>query len=125
MFRWKVMKDRNALEPELYHALRRLSVPASDQIEYLRKLGTFPSIDELALELDDVIFVVRTFLSRGVLTADEAEAIYAVSRKLKSMSGQRNARLWTEEALRESEDWADVRSMAASTLQSLERTAKE
>jgi len=119
--------DYGLLEPELYHALRRLADPASDQIDYLRQLdqdlpkGLLPSIDEIALEFDDVVFLARAFLERGDITPEKAEAIYAVDRKLSAMSGADHADLWTPEALESSDAWADVRRLAARALPAVER----
>jgi hypothetical protein len=41
-------------EEMLREALERLAADAETQADYLRQLGTWPSLDELALELDDV-----------------------------------------------------------------------
>jgi len=41
-------------EPTLRAALEHLAADADAQAEYLRELGTWPSLDELALELDEV-----------------------------------------------------------------------
>ena len=40
--------------PILREALEHLAADAEAQAAYLRKLGTWPSLDQLALEFDDV-----------------------------------------------------------------------
>lgn len=42
-------------ERELIEVVRRLAAPAEDQRAYLRQSESYPSLDELALELDDML----------------------------------------------------------------------
>lgn len=41
-------------EKQLLEAVKRLAAPPEEQVAHLRGLGSFPSLDELALEFDDV-----------------------------------------------------------------------
>jgi hypothetical protein len=104
---------------DLRDVLRRLAAPAPDQIAYLRSIGVAPIADELALELDDAVRALPTLVAEGCLTAEQARRISTLDRKLESMSGGDNARLWTENALRQSVEWEQVRLLAATALAQL------
>lgn len=112
-------KDR--LVGELYGALRRLAAPPEEQVAYLKKLGVAPSADELALELDDLLYLVPQLVRDGRLDDEGAEAIYDLDRKLADMSGPAKANLWTVEALLDGEQWLDVRRLAKQALARAER----
>jgi hypothetical protein len=106
--------DRST-EPMLRQALEHLAADAEMQEQYLRQLGTWPSLDELALELDDVASASEAWAPQEL-----REAVQPVSRKLDEMSGEQNAELWEPEALRGNE-WAEVRRLAARALVALGR----
>ena len=98
---------------QLCDVLARLASPPQYQIDYLRELGVAPLADELALELDDVSPVVPQLVDQGIMTRQQSEAVYAVSRKLDEMSGSQKADLWTLEALLNHPDWIEVRKLAS------------
>jgi hypothetical protein len=104
---------------ELERTLGLLASPASKQIAYLRKLGTAPETDELALEFDDVAGVVQTLISEGYITASQGQAIGEVDRILGQMSDQHDPSLWIESALSTTECWNKVRQAAKDALASL------
>jgi hypothetical protein len=94
-------------ERELLESLKRLAAPADEQVAYLRDLGSFPSLDELALEFDDVFGPPGTPPPEGPW----ADALSKLAAALNAMSGQENSHLWTADALNGPE-WAEVRSLA-------------
>jgi hypothetical protein len=94
----------------LREALERLAADAETQAAYLRELGAWPSLDELALELDDVAEASESWASPTL-----RDRVRLLSRKLDEMSGEANARHWQPEALHEPE-WAEVRGLAAEAL---------
>jgi hypothetical protein len=94
----------------LLDALKNLAADVEGQERDLRQSGTWPSLDELALELDDVARASEAWTS-----AAQREGVRALSRKLDEMSGKQNARLWEPEALRGPE-WAEVRRLARKAL---------
>jgi hypothetical protein len=103
---------------ELIAVMKRLTLPAADQREYLQQLGSGQSADELALELDDV---VEAALANHHLMSEAARLrVREVSDKLEEMSGSSHTELWTEEALRTSADWEEVRRRAGLALAELE-----
>lgn len=50
------------------------------------------------------------------VTHDQARALAAIDQQLDLMSGQVNARLWTDEALRSAPEWDTVRGLARTAL---------
>ena len=91
--------------------LQRLAAPAREQVKYLRDLGTYPSLDELALEFDDALSPVRHEL-------DALTVLRELDELLHRMSGPANAELWEPGALT-GDEWQRVRALAASALASL------
>ena len=98
--------------PELLVYLTRLADSADAQVKYLKDLGVYPLVDELALEMNDVVGLLELLARDGLLTEDQANAIRSVDRKLDQMSGEENAALWTPQSLQSSPEWAEVRSLA-------------
>jgi hypothetical protein len=92
----------------LAEALARLAGDAQAQEQYLRALGTWPSLDELALEFDDVA-------EASEVPAEAADPLRRLSEKLNEMSGHANARLWEPGAL-SGPEWDEVRRLAADAL---------
>ena len=86
----------------LCDALKRLAAPSWEQRSYLASLGVLPLVDELALEFDDLVAFVPQLLEAGHLTPQQAEAIYAVDRKLTEKS--RPDGPWDEADLRNHPD---------------------
>lgn len=97
-----------------------LGAPAETQLAYLRKLGTYPSLDELALEFDDEYGRVRPEdgPDENTLSPDTAAALAALDAKLTSMSRAINGQLWQPPALHGPE-WSQTRSLALAALAAL------
>jgi hypothetical protein len=102
-------------EPILRAALEQLAAEPVEQVGYLREFGTWPSLDELALGLDDVAEASESWASPGV-----CDRVRVLSTRLGEMSGETNSRLWDPEALWSSE-WAAVRALAVEALAALDR----
>jgi hypothetical protein len=98
--------------------LRRLATDSTEQRLATVKLGTAPSVDELALEFDDVHRSAPLLLERGVLTEPEKKALDALDSYLRSLSGSANAGLWTLDAL-DRPEWEHVRRLAGAALVAL------
>jgi hypothetical protein len=96
----------------LLDAVKRLAAPADEQAAYLRRLGSYPALDELALEFDDALAPARCASGGSKAWQDGLRHIDA---KLDSMSGEQNASLWDVDALDGSE-WAEVRDLARKAL---------
>jgi hypothetical protein len=94
-------------EKQLLEVVKRLAAPPDEQVAHLRGLGSFPSLDELALEFDDVFGPPGSTPPAG----EWADALKRLAAMLSAMSGPENADLWTPEALHGAE-WAEVRELA-------------
>jgi hypothetical protein len=103
-------------EPMLREALGRLAADPETQAHYLRRLGSWPSLDELALELDDVAAASESWANPAL-----RDHVRLLSMKLDEMSGEANARLWQSEALHTAQ-WADVRALASQALEVMNQT---
>jgi hypothetical protein len=93
----------------LVHALQALAVPAEEQ------LARYPvfvvKADELALDYADALLLI-TDCPQVSLTPEQQAALEDVDQLLDWMSGEKNAALWTEAALRTAPDWQQVRRLA-------------
>ena len=75
--------------------------------------------DQLARDFDQSAVAVRSNYGSD-LSENQADALAALEQKLMTMSrdgAEFDAELWTEAALRTSEHWADVRTLALSALE--------
>ena len=100
----------------LWDAVLNLALPAGEQLAILEAAGDQRAVDELALEYNDVCWVIDGAASRKELTQDELSALRSLDRQLDQMSGEANAGNWTTEALRSYKCWEDVRKLAAAAL---------
>ncbi len=80
-----------AIHCELKEQVSRLAAPPEVAETYLRKLGTWDCLDELALELEDSIDILRRVKGRS-----EAQdlALRKIEDALREMSGPDGAELW-------------------------------
>jgi hypothetical protein len=110
------VEREQAWSPEaLRKAVERLAAPERDGVTYLRSLGTYPQLDELALSFSEELLRVRDDLPVG-------HPLLALDEQLDEMSGQQNAGLWAATALQE-ESWTTVRRLARSSLEALSNPA--
>jgi hypothetical protein len=116
-----ITPDENALRAwhlrELKWSLQALAMPASDQ------LSLFPQVaakaDELALDFDHWASVVNDNYAEE-LSSVQIDALAVISQTFKTMSGHAadfEAELWTEDAVRSSSHWDDIRRLAANALE--------
>jgi hypothetical protein len=103
-------------ERMLREALERLAAEPETQVRYLQRLGSWPNLDELALELDDVAAASESWASPVL-----RDHVRLLSMKLDEMSGEANARLWQSEAIRTGQ-WGDVRDLASEALEIMNKT---
>ncbi|WP_033323648.1 hypothetical protein [Streptomyces yerevanensis] len=105
---------------QLEQALERLSWDAERQIDYTRRLGV--GVDELALEFDDSYRPVSRLIEEGLLPEALSEAIKFIDQSLEGMTRTPEDK-WTEDAVRASQEWLDMRKtarQAVSLLQGIE-----
>lgn len=102
---------------QLRRSLRRLAAAGSDQ-PTLFPDDAIPA-DQLALEFGRCARVVRDN-GQSDLSQEQADALTDLEQKLVTMSrdgAEFDAELWTEAALRNSEHWAEVRTLAQCALE--------
>lgn len=107
---------------QLRRSLRSLAAAGSDQ-PTLFPDDVIPA-DQLALEFGRCAGVVHDD-DQSDLSQEQADAIAALEQKLVTMSrdgAEFDAELWTEAALRTSEHWAEVRTLAQSALEAFGHT---
>ncbi len=96
---------------DLLATVKRLAAPAEAQVAWLKELGTYPSLDELALEFDDEFARVRSGQADH-LSPDALGALFELDQELDRISGAANARLWDPESL-DGPEWRAIRELAA------------
>jgi hypothetical protein len=102
-------------DEDLRAAVERLAASPERQLEWLRELGTLPSLDELALEFDDEFCRMRSTVDR----TSSMRALTALDEQLSLMGGPENAGLWRPGAL-DGAEWSRVRELAVSALSELD-----
>lgn len=107
----------NALCVQLHAVVSRLAAPATEQIEYLHRIGTFPSADELALDLYDLTKMSSRLRQDCQLSDEATTLIDALDKRLDRFSGQSQSAEWNASALHDSENWAEVRALAKRVLE--------
>lgn len=112
---------------QIEKSLEVLASSAADQVMHLERLGSAPSADELALELDDFVVMLPAAVSDGVVSDEQSAAVRRVSDFTASFSGRENAALWHVDQLRSAWQWNEVRRLARVALQLLRsaQAAKE
>jgi hypothetical protein len=109
--------ERSSDFRQLRRSLRALAAAGSDQ-QALFPDDIVPP-DQLALDFGHGVFVVRGNYETE-LSEEQADALAALEQKLVTMArdgADFDAELWTDGALRTSEHWADVRTLALSALE--------
>lgn len=100
----------------LVNAVEHIASESSEQQAYLAGIGTPGTVDELALEFDDVAAAKDDMLASGELTSAEHREVGLIGDLLTRISGHANAHLWTPAALTASEEWATIRRQAQKCL---------
>src|SRR5690348_4879493 len=73
---------KKALLVSLQEALKWLAEPSAQQIDHLKDLGVWPSVDELALELDDVAPLLPEAVRKCQISPEVELVVKHVSEKL-------------------------------------------
>ena len=105
----------------LRDSLTVLASPPHVQLQHLTNLGVPGVVDELALEYDDTATAVDTMFAEGELDHRQRDCVKKLNQFMRQFSGHANADLWTPEALRSTQQWKQVRSMANECLELLKR----
>jgi hypothetical protein len=109
--------SRTAHFNQLRWSLQGLAIAGSEQLALFPEYAA--KADELAQDFDHWGTLVRDGYE-GELSALQTESLTAIDQKLATMSrdgAEFDVELWTDAALCGSEQWADVRKLAASALE--------
>jgi hypothetical protein len=101
---------------KLLQLLNILASSASDQITYLNNLGTSPLADELALELEDMIWVLDKSVQEELISLDFANTVRKIDKIFSAMSETGDKSIWVTSALETSGEWEKVRKLAKDSL---------
>ena len=110
---------------QIEKSLEILASSAADQQKYLEGLGSAPSADELALELEDFVVMLPAAVRDGALSEEQAAVIRQVSDFTASFSGRENVALWRVDQLGSTWQWSEVRRLARAALQKLRSARAE
>jgi hypothetical protein len=110
------MEGEAFFKSEMRRTLENLVADAAAQRRYVESQKLSPSIDELALEFDDICSRLSIVLEEGTVDAETVAALERVRAQLKAMSGEKNAELWHVDGLARPE-WAAVRALARTALE--------
>lgn len=97
---------------QLIALLKILAADPKDQIKYIEKLGTMPLLDEFALELDDMLWVLDYCPKENILNCDFIVYVREISSTFREMSQSIDKSLWYVESLYNREEWKKIRLLA-------------
>jgi len=106
--------DRLAIFERLKHAVQLLACPPEIQLKMLPRFVC--KADELALDFD-LWREVALNNFRSELSTDQMSFIESIDQSLSELT-RMGPECWTEEAVRQSEEWKRVRTLAAEALDS-------
>jgi hypothetical protein len=109
MNRARLLKDAAAM----------LASQPDEQLRHLEEIGAPESLDELALQYDDIAAAANDMLLSGELSRPQYEAAVALDEFLLRMSGQDKQDLWLTERLFSASEWQEVRRLASELLKLL------
>jgi hypothetical protein len=113
MSSWMAWSDE-----DLRRMVRVLAAGTEEQVEWVREDGSYPLLDELALEFSYELDRVRARAMADQASAAD-RALLALDQQLEQMSGLANSPLWGPEALTGPE-WSRVRELAVRALRALD-----
>lgn len=106
------------MNEQLIKALSLLASDSTIQRQYLMDLGTFPIIDEIALEFDDAY---KKFISQvdSILPNLLLKKLNKINSLLDSFSEMNDKSIWLEASL-DNASWTEVREIATSILSEIQ-----
>jgi hypothetical protein len=86
--------------------------------EYEQQVASFPTFvvipDELALGFNDAFLLLDQLVTDNLISVDKTEVLYKITESLSAL--QQDSNRWTLEALRDSAEWKQIRSLAREAL---------
>ena len=103
---------------DLKYIVNILSLTSVEQNEHLKRLGTFPSTDELALEFEDAYFYFKSRLERETIDIDKdiILSIEKINNMLDGLSYSNDMDIWNVNSLN-GKEWSNIRQVAASVME--------
>ncbi|MGD9723761.1 MAG: hypothetical protein AB7U76_21200 [Pirellulales bacterium] len=101
---------------QLELAVRIAALPAAEQIARLKGWAV---ADEIALDFDNWCRWALEGAGAPELTNEQRASLIALDHRFDQMSGEHNAELWTDHALRSRPEWAEVRRDAQTILRQM------
>lgn len=91
-------------------------MPADVQERWLASPQGGMHVDELALDWDSGSRMLPQWVERDWLSAEDAEKFRPIDLAFTAMTDRKDASLWTAKALHESQEWAEIRTLATAAL---------
>ncbi|MDO3627540.1 hypothetical protein [Mucilaginibacter sp. BT774] len=104
----------------LMSSIEMLAATSDNQREYLKKPGSFPCLDELALKFDDVYPAFKAQTQNDSSIPESIREKFArIDSALNLLSNSGDKSVWDERAL-DTDPWTEIRNIANSVLQEIE-----
>lgn len=120
--------DRKTYRSDAHRILTLLAATAEEQSDYLRtdqsdpiNFGEHSLSDELALDFENVAGQATWRCNDGQISDAEKDTLLRIDAMFDVFSGPENASLWTVGALSFSNEWLEIRAIAAESLKLFER----
>lgn len=110
------MELKYTSQMDLASVLELLSLPASDQVAWLKEIGTHPDASELAYMFEDALAAFFCALPDAEASDGKVQTLRVINQMLDEMSGPANAALWMADALASHPMWEKVREHARQCL---------
>jgi hypothetical protein len=98
---------------EILKAVRCLSFSPDKQVEYLKNLGSYPSVDELALQFDDAFVSMKGELKESISELENLNSL------LDSLNEEQDSDIWNAKSLI-SPPWEQIRLLSKKILVKME-----
>jgi hypothetical protein len=112
----------------LSESLRNLAATAEVQLQHIedvsREARVRISVDDLALEYDEILRFVVGNLPDIELSAETVKLLVSLDEFLDQMSGIEKETLWTLDAVVNSNEWVEVRRRACACIGALKAAGK-
>jgi len=113
------------LKIELLRTLSNLAAGSDDQEIYIKKIGTYPLLDELALEFDDVYQRVIASDNPLNLSDNQIISLNKINDELNNISDENQEEYWLINNKRSFAIWEQVRNIARNALNLLNNTSND
>jgi hypothetical protein len=114
-----MVDDLESMARHLRAELELLGSTADAQEAYLRATGTWPSLDELALNFDWAYGMTGQLVEARLLSRESQDLLDAISAEFQIMSGRDTPELWDGAALASAAEWTRVRQLSSQALAAL------